>query len=158
MGQFLDSMVRQMGREIAHDIYSNLKNEAQSLHPKIEECESISEEFKGNDINPWVFSLILFWPLSSIIIIIKLVKYWNKTETNYYVYKAVPIYKPDRRYNSGYRLDEIRKVKYKFTKPSTIEEILARRNRIKKFLFITIGIPCVLFVILLIISFIQVNC
>ena len=137
MGQFLDSMVRQMGREIAHDIYSNLKNEAQSLHPKIEECKSISEEFKGNDINPWIFLLVLvlFWPFS----IIMLIKYWNKTETNYYVYKEVPIYKPDRRYNSGYRLDEIRKVKYKFTKPSTIEEILARRNRIKKFLFITIA-------------------
>lgn len=137
MGQFLDSMVRQMGREIAHDIYSNLKNEAQSLHPKIEECKSISEEFKGNDINPWIFLLVLCcWPFSIII----LIKYWNKTETNYYVYKEVPIYKPDRRYNSGYRLDEIRKVKYKFTKPSTIEEILARRNRIKKILFITIAI------------------
>ena len=137
MGQFLDSMVRQMGREIAHDIYSNLKNEAQSLHPKIEECKSISEEFKGNDINPWIFLLVLFLfgPFS----IIMLIKYWNKTETNYYVYKEVPIYKPDRRYNSGYRLDEIRKVKYKFTKQSTIEEILARRNRIKKFLFITIA-------------------
>ena len=137
MGQFLDSMVRQMGREIAHDIYSNLKNETQILHPKIEECKSISEEFKGNDINPWIFLLVLvlFWPFS----IIMLIKYWNKTETNYYVYKEVPIYKPDRRYNSGYRLDEIRKVKYKFTKPSTIEEILARRNRIKKILFITIA-------------------
>lgn len=137
MGQFLDSMVRQMGREIAHDIYSNLKNETQILHPKIEECKSISEEFKGNDINPWIiFPLILCWPFSIII----LIKYWNKTETNYYVYKEVPIYKPDRRYNRGYRLDGIRKVKYKFTKPSTVEEILARRNRIKKFLFITIAI------------------
>ena len=135
MGQFLDSMVRQMGREIAHDIYSNLKNEAQSLHPKIEECKSISEEFKGNDINPWIFLLVLCCPFFIVIII----KYWNKTETNYYVYKAVPMYKPDRRYNSGYRLDGIRKVKYKFTKPSTIEEILARRNKIKKFLFITIA-------------------
>lgn len=148
MGQFLDSMVRQMGREIAHDIYSNLKNEAQSLHPKIEECKSISEEFKGNDINPWIFLLVLYCLPFSIII---LIKYWNKTETNYYVYKEVPIYKPDRRYNSGYRLDEIRKVKYKFTKPSTIEEILARRNRIKKF----IGILCILFVICLLLPLLK---
>ena len=148
MGQFLDSMVRQMGREIAHDIYSNLKNEAQSLHPKIEECKSISEEFKGNDIHPWIFLLVLCcWPFSIII----LIKYWNKTETNYYVYKEVPIYKPDRRYNSCYRLDEIRKVKYKFTKPSTIEEILARRNRIKKF----IGILCILFVICLLLPLLK---
>lgn len=148
MGQFLDSMVRQMGREIAHDIYSNLKNEAQSLHPKIEECKSISEEFKGNDINPWIFLLVLYCLPFSIII---LIKYWNKTETNYYVYKEVPIYKPDRRYNSGYRLDEIRKVKYKFTKPSTIEEILARRDRIKKF----IGILCILFVICLLLPLLK---
>lgn len=135
MGTFINSFIRQLGRETAHDLYNKTKTNRNILGIKdMSLCSDIGIEHKCSNTKLYLIIYCLPFLLSELGIIISLFymhNIWNKKVTRYWVYKSVPQFKADRRYANGYKYLGDTLKKHYFDKVSTKDEIDERHSIIK---------------------------